>query len=262
MITIEPVARSKIEFRLSRVAQEDGIRYLMAVESGSRAWGFPSPDSDYDVRFIYVRPARDYVTLRPLRDVIERPIVDDFDVNGWDIRKTLGLLLKHNAVVAEWLDSPIRYLPDDPAIGELSALADRHFDPRGYALHYASLGMNNVKRWPEHAETLSAKRYFYALRPALAVRALRMNPLRRPPMRLQDLMAVIDLPPAIADQINELVTLKAQKREKAGTKRSVEIEALVHDELARAGTIEPRLASETFLNEADMLFRRIVGARD
>lgn len=260
MEMIELHARREIEARLARVAREDGIRYLMAVESGSRAWGFPSPDSDYDVRFIYVRPWQDYVTLRQVRDVVERPIVDDFDVNGWDIRKTLGLVLKHNAVVAEWLDSPIRYLADDPFVAKLAALANRYFDPAGYARHYASLGKNNVARWPATAETLPAKRYFYALRPAMSVRALRMFPDRRPPMKLQDLMALTDLPSPLAEEINDLVALKAQSRERAPARRSGAIEALILDELSRATEIPERAESRMFLGEADELFRQIVGA--
>ncbi len=236
MPDIAPEARAEIERRLHAIAEEEGIRILMAVESGSRAWGFPSPDSDYDARFIYVRPVRDYLRLTPVRDVVERPIVDLFDVNGWDIDKTLGLLLNHNAVVAEWINSPIRYQPDDPVIARLADLADRHFNPRGYAKHYASLGSNNVARWGEAAETLSVKRYFYALRPALCVRALRMNPEVRPPMSLQELMAATDLSPALTALIEDLVALKAETKEAAPATRSPELEALITGELSGAPT--------------------------
>ena len=107
-VSIDPVVRAEIDSRLAKVASEEGVRYLMAVESGSRAWGFPSPDSDYDVRFLYVRPRRDYLALGKMRDVIERPIVDGIDLSGWDVRTALGLMLKHNAVVSEWIESPIR----------------------------------------------------------------------------------------------------------------------------------------------------------
>lgn len=98
---IAPNVRREIERRLSAIEAEERVRVLMAVESGSRAWGFPSPDSDYDIRFIYVRPRDWYLSLSPGRDVIERPIVDEIDLNGWDIRKAFGLLLKSNAVVSE-----------------------------------------------------------------------------------------------------------------------------------------------------------------
>ncbi len=80
------------------------MRFLIAVESGSRAWGFPSPDSDYDIRFIHIHPRDWYLSLQPGRDVIERPIIDNIDLNGWDLRKALGLLPKSNAVVSEWLE--------------------------------------------------------------------------------------------------------------------------------------------------------------
>jgi predicted nucleotidyltransferase len=254
MSAITPDARAEIERRLERIAAEDGIRILMAVESGSRAWGFPSPDSDYDARFIYVRPTRDYLRLHPLRDVVERPIVDLFDVNGWDIRKTLGLLLNHNAVVAEWINSPIRYQHDDPCIAQLADMADRHFNPHGYALHYASLGANNVKRWDGDAQTLSVKRYFYALRPALCVRALRMNPSVRPPMRLQELMQVTDLPAAVIAQIDELVALKSHTKEAAPASRSRDLEALITSELDRAYEVPERLNRAAFEQEAEAFF--------
>ena len=121
---IDPAVRLDIEHRLDAVESAEDVRLLMAVESGSRAWGFPSPDSDYDVRFVYVRPRDWYLSLVPGRDVIEYPIVDEIDLNGWDVRKSLGLLLKSNAVVSEWMNSPIRYRTDDPFIAKLAALAD------------------------------------------------------------------------------------------------------------------------------------------
>lgn len=259
MSEIAPEARAEIERRLQRIAEEEGIRILMAVESGSRAWGFPSPDSDYDARFIYVRPARDYLRLNPPRDVVERPIVDLFDVNGWDISKTLALLLNHNAVVAEWINSPIRYQPDDPVIARLTELADRHFNPRGYARHYASLGRNNVQRWDESAPRLSVKRYFYALRPALCVRALRINPAVRPPMQLQALMRVTDLPAELTGQIDELVALKSQTKEAAPATRSRELESLITGELARAEEVPERNDALAFAAEAEALFFDLLG---
>ena len=253
-------ARQEIVRRLDRIRTEEGVRFLLAIESGSRAWGFPSPDSDYDVRFIYVRPWQDYVTLRPVRDVVERPIVDDFDVNGWDIRKALGLLLKHNAVVAEWINSPIRYLPDDPIISRISEVADHFFDPSGYAMHYASLGKNNVDRWDSAAETISAKRYFYALHPALSVRALRLDPSKRPPMRLQKLMMVCDLPRDLSSDIHGLVEMKAEKREAAATTRFPAIERLVMEELSRADEVPSRRNDEDFVEATDAIFREVIAA--
>ena len=90
----------RIVNRLEEIERSESVRILLAVESGSRAWGFPSPDSDYDVRFLYARPRDWYLSIDARRDVIECPIEDVLDINGWDIRKALHLLLKANPVLA------------------------------------------------------------------------------------------------------------------------------------------------------------------
>ncbi|MEL6529243.1 MAG: nucleotidyltransferase domain-containing protein [Pseudomonadota bacterium] len=238
---IAPKIRTEIDHRLATLASEEGVRLLLAVESGSRAWGFPSPDSDYDVRFIYVRPRRDYLALKTPRDVIERPIVDEIDLNGWEIRKTLGLMLKHNAVVSEWMKSPIRYIEPDPAIGQLGDLADAHFNPRGYAKHYANLGKGSMDRWFTDGEDIPVKRYFYALRPALSIRALRLDSSCRPPMEMAGLIA-----------------LKAKTKEAGNAVRIPELEALIADELTRAGDVPERLSEDVFAEEAQRLFIELV----
>ena len=92
---------------LARIRAEEGSAIPLAVESGSRAWGFPSPDSDWDARFLFVRPVAQHLSPWPLRDVIELPITGDLDVNGWELGKALKLLLKGNAVVVEWLTWPL-----------------------------------------------------------------------------------------------------------------------------------------------------------
>ena len=101
--------REKIQTQLCRIEEEEHIKILLAVESGSRAWGFASPDSDYDVRFVYVRRTEDYLRLEMVRDVIELPINDVLDINGWDLQKTLRLLYKSNPTLFEWFSSPIVY---------------------------------------------------------------------------------------------------------------------------------------------------------
>lgn len=255
---IAPEVRADIESRLARVASEDGVRLLMAVESGSRAWGFPSPDSDYDVRILYVRPRRDYLALKPVRDVVERPIVDEIDLNGWDIRKALGLMLRHNAVLSEWIESPIRYFADDPVIARLADLASCYFNPRGYALHYASLGNGTLERWLGSDGEIAVKRYFYALRPALSVRALRLDPSRRPPMSMGPLMRAAGLGQGLVDQIEELIARKARTSEAGSTIRLPDIERLILDELARAGEVPEREDNAGFAEEAEALFLELV----
>jgi predicted nucleotidyltransferase len=255
---IAPRIRLEIEARLATIEASEGVRYLLAVESGSRAWGFPSPDSDYDVRFFYVRPRDWYLKLNPGRDVIERPIVDEIDLNGWDIRKVLGLMLRSNVVVNEWLASPIRYRPDDPAIAGIATLADSIFDPRGYARHYANLGSNAAERWLHGDDAVPVKRYFYALRPALAIRALRENPDRRPSMNLEALIAESAIPAALAGTIEELVEAKRLTRELGNSRRFPELDALIRDELGRAGELPERKPPEVALEAANEIFLDLV----
>jgi predicted nucleotidyltransferase len=110
---IDPSIREAILGKLQDVEAKHDVRVLYACESGSRGWGFASPDSDYDVRFIFVRPAREYLRVMPVRDVIEETPGPVFDVNGWDVRKALQLLAKGNATLVEWISSPVMYRQDD-----------------------------------------------------------------------------------------------------------------------------------------------------
>lgn len=257
---IDDKIRGAIDRRLSAVEAADGVRLLLAVESGSRAWGFPSPDSDYDVRFVYVHPRDWYLALDPGRDVIEQPITEDIDLNGWDIRKTLGLLLKSNAVVGEWLSSPIRYRPDDPATARLADLVNRTFNPRGVAHHYANLGRNAADRWLDGNGEVPVKRYFYALRPALAIRALRLDPMRPPPMNLQELVTDSQVSIAMVGMINELVEAKSRTRELSNARRIPELDSLIRDELSRASEVPERLPSADDRDAANQLFMDLVNA--
>ncbi|AQR75901.1 nucleotidyltransferase domain-containing protein [Sphingomonas sp. LM7] len=255
---IPATVRREIETRLERIEVEHGVRLLLAIESGSRAWGFPSPDSDYDVRFLYVRPRNWYLSLAPGRDVIETPIEDEIDLNGWDVRKALTLLLKSNAVVSEWIESPIRYRPDDPFVARLAGLADDLLDPRAIAYHYARSGKLAADRWLDGEGDVPVKKYFYALRPALAIRAIRVNPASRPPMNLQALVEASDLPAVLVEQIDALVEAKARTNERANGARLFEIDALIRGELDRAGELPARKLRDRFVDRADQLFLELL----
>src|SRR5262249_24310191 len=132
----DPTLVAAIDGKLAAIAERERVRMLIAVESGSRAWGFPSPDSDYDCRFIYVRPRDAYLSLVPPRDVIELPSDAIFDVNGWDLAKALRLLLKGNAVVIEWLISPFVYAGDGAFRDDMLGLARQAARPAAIARHY------------------------------------------------------------------------------------------------------------------------------
>lgn len=143
----DPAVVDAIDRRLEAVESEHGVRIGLAVESGSRAWGFPSPDSDYDCRFIFVRSTDQYLSPWVKRDVIETPLDAVLDVNGWDVGKALKLVLKGNAVVAEWLRSSIVYRGDETLRSELLSFARRFLDRDSIGRHYLHLGQRQRRTY-------------------------------------------------------------------------------------------------------------------
>lgn len=164
-------AQEEARRRLARIEEEDGVRILYACESGSRAWGFSSKDSDWDVRFLYVRPVDWYLSIdvETRRDVIERPIDGLWDVNGWDLRKALRLLRKSNPPLYEWLQSPLVYRQDSSSTDRLRGLLPPFFNPAAATYHYLHMARKNHREYLK-GERVRPKKYFYVLRPLLACR--------------------------------------------------------------------------------------------
>lgn len=160
--------REKIQEQLRRIEESENIKILLAVESGSRAWGFASPDSDYDVRFVYIRRPEDYLRLDAVRDVIELPIDDVLDINGWDLQKTLRLLYKSNPTLFEWFSSPIVYQKTE-FVDKFRELMMHYFSSKKTLYHYISMAEGNYREYLQ-GEIVRAKKYFYVLRPVLACR--------------------------------------------------------------------------------------------
>ena len=207
----DPEVVSEIDHRLHQLTLEHGVEVPWAIESGSRAWGLPSPDSDYDCRFIFIRSFNDYISLWPKRDVIETPLDKIFDVNGWDLAKALRLLLKGNAVLLEWLRSPIVYSGDTRFQSELLALATEVSDPLRIGRHYLHVGR---QQWPGETNNVPVKRVFYATRPAAALRWLRTHPGQStPPMDLPTLLEQGQVSFDVMEEVAELINLKAVTRE-------------------------------------------------
>ncbi|WP_333663444.1 DNA polymerase beta superfamily protein [Chishuiella changwenlii] len=176
--------------RLRQIEKEEKIDILFAVESGSRAWGFPSTDSDYDVRFIYKRKINDYLKIQPIDDFIDFKITDDLDFKAWDIQKVLRLILKSNYSISEYLQSPIHYIVNDRFEKDLLELVSSQFNARKVAAHY--LGITTKKLIEiENSEMLKLKSLFYALRSVLS--ALWIVEKRTiPPMEFKDLVVLIE----------------------------------------------------------------------
>ncbi len=159
--------RQEIESRLKKIEQEEKVSILYACESGSRAWGFPSADSDYDVRFIYVHPQDWYLSIDDKRDVIERKISDLIDISGWDIRKALKLLQKSNPPLLEWLNSSIIYKQRSDIVDKIKLLMPEYYSPKSCLYHYLHMAERNFREYLK-GEIVWVKKYFYVLRPVLA----------------------------------------------------------------------------------------------
>ena len=225
--------KKEIERRLRAAEAEHDVKVLFSIESGSRAWGFASPDSDYDVRFVYVRPLHWYASFdvenRP--DVIEYPIVDDFDINGWDLRKALGLLLKYNPSLIEWLHSPIIYRDDGHFASACKALLADSFNTTRAAYHYLSMARKNYR---EHlqADEVRLKKYLYVLRPLLTLRWLAEH--RSPaPIVFDELRVAVNVEPVVDLAIDDLLTRKKASGEKERVARIEVLNEFIDSELKR-----------------------------
>ncbi len=159
--------QEKILTLLSEIESTQGVTIILAVESGSRAWGFPSQDSDYDIRFIYHHQRDWYLSAFPRRDVIDTQFIDDLDAGGWDISKCMQLLHKGNAPLYEWLHSPLIYRQDESKVDQFKEVAEKAFNPKVIFHHYLSLAKKKLrdKKTESHA-----KSFLYALRALLCAK--------------------------------------------------------------------------------------------
>lgn len=198
-----------IQEKLREIEQREECRILLAVESGSRAWGFASPDSDYDVRFIYVRPEKAYLRLDRTRDVIEVPINDELDINGWDIDKTLRLLHKSNPTLFEWFSSPIIYQTSAFA-DQFRPIMQKYFSSKAGLWHYLHMAEGNYRDYLR-GEMVRAKKYFYVLRPILACKWI-LEKGTPPPMLFTDLVKS-ELPDDLSETVYQLLDLKMNSPE-------------------------------------------------
>lgn len=193
-----------IQEKLLEIEQKENVRILMAVESGSRAWGFASPDSDYDVRFLYVRKKSDYLRLDPVRDVIEWQLDDTLDINGWDIKKALSLLHSLNPTIFEWCMSPIVYR-NSPEFEKFKKILPDYFSIKKSLYHYLHMAESNYRNYLK-GEVVQLKKYFYVLRPLLAARWV-MNQKCPPPILFTELMEA-ELEKSLVSEVERLLKMK------------------------------------------------------
>lgn len=193
-----------IREKLKEIEERENIKILHCVESGSRAWGFASPDSDYDVRFIYVRPKEYYLRLDKTRDVIEWQLDDTLDINGWDLQKALRLLHKSNPTLFEWNSSPIIYKTTDEWKA-VSLIMGKYFTPKLGLYHYLNIAKGNMRKYLQ-GDKVKLKKYFYVLRPLLACKWILAE--GTPPPMLFKTMADKYLDESIKPDVEALLEMK------------------------------------------------------
>ena len=202
--TVGKKMQNIIQKKITEIEQNEDVRILHCVESGSRAWGFASPNSDYDVRFIYVRPKEFYLRLDNTRDVIEYQLDEELDINGWDLQKALKLLYTSNPTLFEWNNSNIVY-KTTPEWKKISGVIGHYFQSKKGLCHYLSMAKRNYHEYLK-SETVKLKKYFYVLRPILACKWI-LDKNTPPPMEFSILMSEY-LDDSIRGEVEKLLELK------------------------------------------------------
>ncbi|GEA12067.1 nucleotidyltransferase domain-containing protein [Alteromonas sp. KUL49] len=256
---IDANVREEVMRRIEAAEKEHGVKVLYAIESGSRAWGFASPNSDYDVRFIYVHERDWYlaVDVENKRDVIEYPIVDEIDINGWDIRKALKLFWKSNPAFVEWLQSPIVYVNEgifaEKSRALLPAIASSH---RGI-YHYLHMARGNFRGYLKK-DTVPLKKYFYVLRPLLAIKWLETYD-EPAPIEFDVLRTLVAENEVLNDAISGLLAKKKVIMEKEYGPAVPVINQFIDSELERLETFSAgNEAREVSFEVLNALFRAVI----
>ncbi|XXE61274.1 nucleotidyltransferase domain-containing protein [Pseudomonas sp. R1-18] len=256
---IDMAIQEEIRGRLRRAEREHEVKVLLAVESGSRAWGFASPNSDYDARFIYVNRPEWYLSvgLEEQRDVIEYPIVDDMDINGWDLRKALRLFWKSNPGFVEWVQSDIVYEHSGSFHERAKELLAQVYSVESGIYHYRSMAKTNFRGYLQTPQ-VPLKKYFYVLRPLLSVRWLERFGTPAP-IEFDKLRDVIENDPGLQQAIDDLLAVKRASPEMGLSPQVVPIHRFIERELDRLETIRPTRSErgevELLLSE---LFRSVL----
>lgn len=232
--------RKEIEDKLCEIEQKENVKVIYAVESGSRAWGVESPDSDYDVRFIYVRNREDYLRLEEHRDVIEWQLDDVLDINGWDLKKTLIQFHKGNATLFEWANSPIVYKITDKW-KEIYECGKKYFSEKAAMYHYYGTANSTFKQYLQN-DKVKYKKYIYALRPLLACKFIEDNH-SIPPVKFEELIKQ-NIPIELSEEIQRMLLIKAKSDEKALNQKLPVIQSYIEDKIIRYQQISKNMADD------------------
>ncbi|MGC3988788.1 MAG: nucleotidyltransferase domain-containing protein [Chthoniobacteraceae bacterium] len=247
----------RVGHELARLEQARAVRVLFACESGSRAWGFASRDSDYDVRFLYVHRRDWYLSVENHRDVIELPLSDELDISGWELRKALRLLRKSNPPLLEWLKSPIVYRHDPVFTAEFEALSAEFYSPQRCFAHYLHMAFGNWRNYLRGREAVSLKKYLYVFRPLLACRWIERQ-LGQVPMLFAELVHGVLEESAVRVALDDLVARKQAGEELAVAPPVEVLSHFIEVELLRLDALNEPEDATGDVEALNRFFRRYV----
>lgn len=199
--------------KIKEIEEKEHIKVLHVIESGSRAWGFASPDSDYDVRFIYMRDESFYLSLRETKDFIDWELNEVLDINGWDLKKALQHFHRSNATLFEWSNSPVVYYTTDEWKQLYDQVAGRYFACRPALYHYYGTANKNYYEYLLE-DMVKYKKYFYVLRPVLACKWIEEKKCP-PPVLFDELFHSVledEMKPAVKDLLDRKVKMSEADR--------------------------------------------------
>lgn len=242
---------------LRELEKTKDVTILYACETGSRAWGFPSPDSDYDVRMIYKHGTNWYLSLSEKKDSIETMLLNrDLDITGWDIRKCLHLLRRSNGALLERLQSPIVYMEAPGFLDLWRPAAEACFSPIATMYHYLQMGRNGFEELQGQSE-IKLKKLFYALRAGLACEWIRTrNSI--PPIVFQNMLDELDMDNALRLYVRELVSLKAERPESYLHPANPELIRFIATCYEKAAEVSPTLKGSSKEVDLDKLFLELL----
>ncbi len=213
--------------KLEEIENKENVKIILAVESGSRAWGFASKDSDYDVRFVYLRKLEDYLKLEKSKDTIEWQLDDTLDINGWDLKKALQLIYDSNPTIFEWLSTPIIYKNTD-TFKELKEISKNYYSRKKNTYHYLHMATSNYNAYLVKDE-VKIKKYFYVLRPILTAKWI-IDKKEQPPMAFSKLVDD-ELPLEIKPIVANLLEKKQESSEMGTYPKIEELDNYINKEL-------------------------------
>lgn len=250
--------KQKIMDKLRETEIRYDVKIILAIESGSRGWGFASNDSDYDCRFIYVHRRDYYISVLEKRDIIEYAVDPVFDINGWDLKKAVQHMMKSNGVMHEWLSSSVIYINKEGLREDMRNLADKFFNPKAVSYHYLKMAINKYKEIKGESES-KLKKYFYILRPLANIKYI--ETLHRiPHMEYDKNLAEISVPEQVLAEIQKLKKIKERVEESYKIPPNQVLFDFFESEIQRIDAYLKNMEHKKYKDyeEADRVFRKII----